>query len=462
MSSLTYLRDEIERLPLVSRLRRGNSAARADPSVSLFTGIRHRLTLWYTGVLAVILIAAGLLLYVGMQTVLLGPVTDALQREAQREAQVWQAQGVPPPSCSPFGRLPNLVACFDPSGNLIGSSRVADLATSFLSPSLARTALASASSPAIDTVTWDTTLGTDTIRRYAVVVQSTTGHQTLGVVQVGLDIEPEVHALNILVELLLLVGGLTLLGSGIGGIVLAHRALAPARLALARQQAFTADASHELRTPLTLLRADAEVLLGERDQLAPDDAALLDDIVAEAEHLGTLAANLLTLARLDGDAYHMEREVVDLGEVAANVAHRVRALAEQNAISVTVESEGETLVIGDRTWLGQAALILVDNAIKYNRTGGAVTLRPYLDRQHAVLEVRDTGVGIAAADLPHLGERFYRVDKARSREMGGAGLGLSIARGIAAAHRGSLTFVSAPGEGTMATLSLPAAGAPKR
>ncbi len=124
--------------------------------------------------------------------------------------------------------------------------------------------------------------------------------------------------------------------------------------------------------------------------------------------------------------------------------------------------EDEPLVIGDRTWLGQAALILVDNAIKYNRTGGAVTLRPYLDRQHAVLEVRDTGVGIAAADLPHLGERFYRVDKARSREMGGAGLGLSIARGIAAAHRGSLTFVSAPGEGTTATLSLPAASAPKR
>jgi signal transduction histidine kinase len=135
----------------------------------------------------------------------------------------------------------------------------------------------------------------------------------------------------------------------------------------------------------------------------------------------------------------------------------VRALAGEKQITVSVETSGDPLVIGDSTWLDHAALILVDNAIKYNRPGGAVTIHAALDQANAVLEVRDTGVGISAEHLPHLGERFYRVDKARSRALGGAGLGLAIARGIAVAHGGSLSFTSEPDVGTTATLRLPAA-----
>jgi signal transduction histidine kinase len=441
--------------------RRGAAAERADPAARMFTSIRHRLTLWYSAVLAVILLVSGLLLYIGMQTVLLGPVAGILRENAQRQARFWQDQGAPPRSCllSPFGREPSpyFVACFDAQGNLVGANQLADLAPSFVAPTLVRAALADSSSPAMDIIAGDTTFGT--ISRCALVVRDPASHQTLGVVQVGLPIEAEERALRTLLDLLLVVGALTLLGSGIGGTLLATRALAPARLAFARQQTFIADASHELRTPLTLLRADAEVLLRGRDRLGPDEAPLLDDIVAEVEHMGALAERLLTLARLDHGLYHMEQDVVDLGEVAADVAHRARAMAAERQIQLTVERAGETLVIGDPAGLGEVALILLDNGIKYNRPGGAVTLRVYRDGPQIVLEVRDTGIGIAAEDLPHLGERFYRVDKARSRQMGGAGLGLSVARGVAAAHHGTLTLASVPDQGTTATLRLPAATA---
>jgi signal transduction histidine kinase len=115
------------------------------------------------------------------------------------------------------------------------------------------------------------------------------------------------------------------------------------------------------------------------------------------------------------------------------------------------------LVIGDLTLLEQAVLALLDNAIKYNCHGGQVTVQTEQKQGQAILEVCDTGIGIAGEHLPHLGERFYRVDKARSRQAGGTGLGLSIAQGIAMAHGGTLTLTSIPDHGTTVTLALPLA-----
>ena len=239
------------------------------------------------------------------------------------------------------------------------------------------------------------------------------------------------------------------------GLFLANRALAPARLAWANQQRFIADASHELRTPLTLLRADAEVLLRGRERLEAEDAALLEDIVIEANRMARLSNSLLTLARLDNTALHREHEVVDLAELAQKGARRVQSLAEQSGITVQIENAGTPCVIGDPMLLEQAVLVLLDNAIKYNRSGGRVIVRTEAKDERALLEVHDNGVGIAAEHLPHLGERFYRVDKARSREAGGTGLGLSIARSIAITHGGRLSFASAPEQGTTVTLTLP-------
>jgi signal transduction histidine kinase len=173
--------------------------------------------------------------------------------------------------------------------------------------------------------------------------------------------------------------------------------------------------------------------------------------------MAELANTMLNLARLDAGSEHIEQEVVDLAAVAGEVARRVASLALEKELAIQVEGERPVLVVGDRLLLQQAALVLADNAIKYNRPAGHVLLRVTGQEDKAYLEVRDTGIGIAPEHVPHLGERFYRVDKARSREVGGAGLGLSIAQSIAAQHGGALEINSEPGQGTTATLVLPAA-----
>jgi signal transduction histidine kinase len=179
--------------------------------------------------------------------------------------------------------------------------------------------------------------------------------------------------------------------------------------------------------------------------------------VAESHHMSNLTSNLLTLARLDSGTIHREHEVVNLAALAGEGARRVQAFAEQRGVAVQVESSGDTYVIGDPLLLEQAMLALLDNAIKYNRQGGRVVMRTAEQDGKAFLEVRDTGIGIAAEHLLHLGERFYRVDKARSREAGGTGLGLSISQRIARTHGGQLTLSSVPEQGMTVTLALPAA-----
>lgn len=222
-----------------------------------------------------------------------------------------------------------------------------------------------------------------------------------------------------------------------------------------KQQRFIADASHELRTPLTLLRADADVLLRGRKHLDKEDAALLDDIIGETTHMTKLAANLLTLARLDNDSVHHEQEVIDLTELAARVVHRVQSLAEQRQITVQIANSQPGQVLGDPVLLEQAILGLLDNAIKYNHQGGQVNVRTLKQDGQINLEIQDTGRGIAAEHIPHLGERFYRVDKARARSVGGTGLGFSIAQESAQAHGGQLHIQSDAGQGTTVRLALP-------
>jgi signal transduction histidine kinase len=240
-------------------------------------------------------------------------------------------------------------------------------------------------------------------------------------------------------------------------LFLSKHALAPARLAWTNQQRFIADASHELRMPLTLLRANAEVLLRGRERLEAEDAALLEDSVAETNHMARLLNNMLTFARLDSSSSHREHEVLNLTDVTLAGVRRVQALADQVEISMQVEANEKTVVIGDPAQLEQAVLALLDNAIKYNRQGGRITVRTAVKDEQTLLEVEDTGIGMAAEHLSHLGERFYRVDKARSREAGGTGLGLSIVRSIAVVHGGTLTITSVPEQGTTVTFTLPLA-----
>src|SRR5713101_7158320 len=451
-------------------LRRGRLSREAG--AALFQGLRVRLTLWYCGVLGAALVLFGVALYFGTQYYLLTPIESDTQAHAQAHENYWltnkldqacpllsfQGQFGPPPGQG--FQMPEQVACFDQSGTLLSGQYTTSLPPAFLTHTPVQTALKTGQ-PASDIVDAGGTTGQ--IYRYALVVPDPTGNGNLGVLLIGEPVQAQEAALTLLLRLLLGVGGVALLGAGVGGLFLSNRALAPARLSWANQQRFIADAAHELRTPLTLLRADAEVLLRGRERLEEEDAALLEDIVAESHHMSNLATNLLTLARLDTGSVHREHEVVSLAGLAREGARRVQAFAEQRGVTVQVESSGETYVIGDPVLLEQATLVLLDNAIKYNRQGGHVTVRAAEQDGQALLEVRDTGIGIAAEHLPHLGERFYRVDKARSREAGGTGLGLSIAHSIAIAHGGRLALASIPDEGTTVTLMLPSVhGAPPR
>lgn len=440
-------------------LRHENDVIAKDPTLA---AVRRRMTLWYSAALAAVMLLAVLLLYFAMLESLEGAVNSRLSSEATQLGLRWQNEWLQVPGAvCPIEHSASVtvpyVACFNQSGILAIENQPTSGFRSFIAPDLARVALANASGTATDTIDGGSGLGA--IRRYAVVVQNPSGSGALGVVQVGEPIQGELDTMRQVLTLLILLSVVIVAGSALAGRWLAGRALQPARLAFERQRAFIADASHELRTPLTLMRADAEVLLRGRDRLDPDDAALLDDIVAETAHMATLASNMLALARLDAGALRMERDVVDLARIGADVLHRAGALAAEKQVRLEPHIAGAALVIGDPAQLEQSVLILLDNAIKYNAAGGVVRLSVATSGPWARLEVADTGPGIPPEHLPRVGERFYRVDKARSREMGGAGLGLSIARGIAQAHGGALALSSAPGKGTAATLFIPAAQA---
>ncbi len=454
------------RIPSWWPLGRRRGRLSQGPEAALFQGLRIRLTLWYCLVLCAALVIFSVILYLGASFFLLNPVEGMAAMHAHDHAFTWLA-GSPERACSSFGSpgrfgppppdqgasLLEIVACFDQNGTLLQNAYTAQLPSAFLSNTVAKKALQTGG--ANDTVDVGGTFGQT--YRYAQAVPNPTGNGYIGVVVIGESIQVQENALSLILILLLSIGGLTLIGAGLGGLFLADRALVPARLAWTNQQRFIGDAAHELRTPLTLLRADAEVLLRSREKLESEDAELLEDIVAETNHMSTLATSMLTLARLDNNSSHREHEVIHLTDVALADVRRVQALADQSGISLQVESNDTALVIGDPTLLEQAVLVLLDNAIKYNRPGGRVMISTEVKDTYAFLEVSDTGIGIAAEHLPHLGERFYRVDKSRSREAGGSGLGLSIARSIAEAHGGALTLSSMTDQETTVTLKLPIA-----
>lgn len=455
---------------LTSWLRSKRMRRSKEAGAALFHGLRVHLTLWYCGVLGAALISFGAALYLGAQYFLLSPIKADAAVHAHMRVNAWftfssdracspfgpPGSMVPPPShpFSQHGPTPEWVVCFDQNGSLLPDEDTTGVPSAFLTNTLANTALQT-KVPVSDMVNAGGTIGS--IYRYALVVPNPQGNGPSGVVVIGEAIQVQETALSLLLTLLLVVGSIALFGAGLGGLFLANRALAPARLAWANQQRFIADASHELRTPLTLLRADAEVLLRGRERLDAEDAALLEDIVAEANYMGRLATSLLTLARLDTDSFHHEHEVVNLTQLAQEVARRVQAFAEQCGITVEMQQASNSRVIGDPMLLEQAVLVLLDNAIKYNQQGGRVIIRMRVKGEQVHLEVEDTGIGITTEHLAHLGKRFYRVDKARSREAGGTGLGLSIARHIALTHGGQLHLRSVPQQGTTVTLTLPLA-----
>ncbi len=217
---------------------------------------------------------------------------------------------------------------------------------------------------------------------------------------------------------------------------------------------FTADASHEIRTPLTAIRTETEVAL--RQPLTPGEYQhLLGSILEECDRLGRLTDQLLTLAREDAGSGRLLREEVDLATLVNEVAETLRPVAECKGLRFLSETDGPVRLSGDNLGLRQVFFNVLDNSIKYTPPGGEVEVQVNQRDGEAVVTIRDTGIGIAAEHLPHVFDRFYRVDKARSRAEGGTGLGLSIARATVVAHGGRIDLASTPNQGTTCKVMLP-------
>ncbi len=219
---------------------------------------------------------------------------------------------------------------------------------------------------------------------------------------------------------------------------------------------FTADASHELKTPLTVLRADLERAMAAGPR-STEGLVALEEALQETTRMADLVESLLTLARADEGRFDLHREPVPLGPLVIDVTETAQILGEEAGLKVSVEALEDATVMGDALRLRQLFLNLVTNAVKYTSRGGHVDLS--LLRRGDVVEfaVRDTGQGIAGADLPYVFDRFWRADRARSRssERSGVGLGLAISQYIAHAHGGSITVASRLGRGSTFTVSLP-------
>jgi signal transduction histidine kinase len=279
------------------------------------------------------------------------------------------------------------------------------------------------------------------------------GSAAPGVLQASISEQQYRHSLQALLAVLVGVSALGLLAAAAISGVLARRALGPIQLALRRQRDFVADAAHELRTPLAIQRTAME--LGLAADAGTEQQGTIEQALRQNVHLTRLVDNLSLLARADSGTMTLERASVDLARLASETAGGVAILAEERGVRLCVEAPQETRVLGDTGRLRQVLLILLDNALKYTPDGGGITVRVARQGGQARLEVRDSGPGIASADLPHLFERFYRADKARSS--GGTGLGLAIGRWIAEAHGGRITAANAPDRGAIFTVMLPLA-----
>ena len=228
------------------------------------------------------------------------------------------------------------------------------------------------------------------------------------------------------------------------------------REAFDQNRRFLADASHELRTPLAALRGEMESVV-EQARALPEWRDRVGSALEEVDRLAKIVETLFAISRLDAGEAQQVWTQFDLARLASSTAEQMSLLAEDKGVKVSCQVPAEVKVEGDRARIKQVVVNLLDNAIKYTPRGGAVSLHVQARGGKAMMEVVDTGIGIPSGALPHVFERFFRVDKARSREAGGAGLGLAIVKSICAAHGGKVEVESVEGKGSQFRVELPLA-----
>ena len=266
---------------------------------------------------------------------------------------------------------------------------------------------------------------------------------------VGKDVSAMYSGLQKSTYILIILGLAALIIAAIIGHIMAGRAIIPLKEAYEKQRQFAADASHELRTPLAVVMASADLLLMDQSITNPFLKQVIGDVKSEVQKMTKLVADLLMVARSDNNALKVTIKKFDLGELLQQNIRMMTPLAEKKNITLSGEKIQKVEMQADEQKIKQLILILVDNAIKYTPKGGNVTIRIENINEAAVtFSVQDSGIGIAKEDQDKIFERFYRVDKARSREIGGNGLGLSIASEIVRLHEGKISVESELGQGT--------------
>ncbi len=456
--------------------------------------IRLRLTLWYVLLLAIILAAFSAGVYLTLRQNLYDSLDDSIRDRSNVLLGIVQYEGGRPTLA---GRIsaedPNqgesLIRVFDSSGQITFDNSAA-------AGNVPVDSRAIEGALAGETTSRGVSAGDESFRVRTVPIERDS--RVSGVLEVGQSQDDVSDTLQTLLLILGVAYPVTLVVASFGGAFLAGRALSPidrltrlarrisaedlgqrldlrlpddevgrlartfdemiARLdeAFRRQRQFTADASHELRTPMTVIKGQIEVALQrERDPQAYRQ--VLQAVNEEVDRMIRLVGSLLTLARADAGQIPITLEPVSLPDVVGAAIEQVQPLASRRGVDLQLSSSRPVTLRADDDLILQLLLNLLDNAIKYTAAGGQVTVGWNANGRDVELWVRDTGSGIAREHLTRLFERFYRVDKARSRAEGGSGLGLAISRWIAEAHGGSISVESALGRGSTFTVRLPAA-----
>ncbi|MFQ5700223.1 MAG: ATP-binding protein [Acidobacteriota bacterium] len=246
-------------------------------------------------------------------------------------------------------------------------------------------------------------------------------------------------------------------GEPTGAVIVLHDVSELKRLGTTRRD-FVANVSHELKTPIAAIRGLVETVIDDASMSPQQRRRFLGKIQSQSLRLSTIVTDLLTLSRLETAGDGLVRSLLDLRAIVDRSVKDLLPSGEAKGITIASETPDEPVtVLGDKEALCQTVNNLLDNAVKYTPAGGSVRVRLRVDGTNAFIEVQDTGIGIEPRHQHRIFERFYRADKARSRELGGTGLGLSIVRHIALAHGGLVSMESTPGEGSTFRVSLPLA-----
>jgi len=432
-----------------------------DSSERLLARTRRRLALF------TLLLVAALLLVVSLTTILIGlQILDSNVNQAVETAArsaVAQLDGSIPTVTGDGEGDTNehapassdtIILVLGPDGQLVAN------ASRIKAPGLpdgAAALAAGASGQDLRTVT----AGGLPVRLFTLPVvsrEAPAGSAPVGYVQAGFVLTLHDRQEQGLVAAILLVALVGLVGAGLVTVVVTGRALVPIRAAFAHERRFVAGASHELRTPAALIRASAEVL--ERERLVTEEGRpFVEDIVGESDRLARLVGDLLTLSASEAGGITVEREPVDLAEVAADATRRAAPLAAENGLTLTL-SEGTAgpspalPVLGDRQRLVQLLMILLDNAFRHSPAGGTVTVVVAHVGARAEVAVSDEGPGVPKEARERIFEPFARLPASRAGEQG-SGLGLAIARAIAERHDGTVRVDDAPGGGARFIFGMP-------